>query len=60
MIAKTEKMVLKEKKDVKVKRMYTRCQNLWTALVANNDIVNEYDDVVLVRFFSNYSRQVLT
>ena len=28
MIAKTEKMVLKEKKDVKVKKMYTCYQNL--------------------------------
>ena len=31
--------------------MYTHYQNLWTAFVANNNIVNEHDDVVLVRFF---------
>ena len=51
MIAKTEKMVLKEKKDVKVKKIYTHYQNLWTAFVANNDKENENDDVTLVRFF---------
>ena len=43
-------MVLKEKKDVKMNMRY---QNLWTAFVANNDIVNEYDDVALVRFFQS-------
>ena len=53
MIAKTEKMVLKEKKDVKVKKMYTRYQNLWTAFVANNNIATEYDDVALVKFFKD-------
>ena len=50
MIAKTEKMVLKENKDVKVKKMCIRYQNLWTAFVANNNVENEYDDVALVRF----------
>ena len=35
MIAKTEKMVLNEKKDFKLKKMYTCYQNLWTAFVAN-------------------------
>ena len=43
--------------------MYTHYQNLWTAFVANNNIVNEYDDVVLVRFFQSiqgrYSPNIL-
>ena len=50
-IAKTENMVLEKKKDVRVKKMYTRYQNLWTAYVANNNIENEFDDVALVKFF---------
>ena len=33
--------------------MYTPYQNLWTTFVANNNIVNEHDDVALVRFFQN-------
>ena len=54
-IAKTEKMVLKEIKDVKVKIIYTCYQNLWTAFIANNNIENEnaYDDVALLRFFQS-------
>ena len=53
MIDKTEKIVLKKKKDVKVKKIYTRYQNLWTAFVANNNIENEYDDVVIVKLFQS-------
>ena len=48
-----EKIVLKKIKDIKVKKMYTCYQNLWTAFVANNNIVNEHDDVALVRFFQS-------
>ena len=53
MIEKTEKKVLKKKKDVKVKNIYTQYSNLWTSFVANNNISNEYYDVVLVRFFKS-------
>ena len=52
MIDKTEKIVLK-KKDVKVKKMYTRYQILCTSFVANNNIVNEHDDVALIRFLQS-------
>ena len=40
--------------------MYTHYQNLWTAVVANNNIVNEYDDVALVRFFQSIQGRALT
>ena len=54
MIAKTEKMVLKEKKMLKWKNVYLLPEyNLWTAFVAKNNIVNEYDNVALVRFFQS-------
>ena len=43
-------MVLKKKKDVKVKKMYLQYQNLCTSFVINNNVADEYDDVALVRF----------
>ena len=47
-------MILKNKKDAKVNKMYTRYQNLWRAFVANNNIMDKYDDVALVRFLKAF------
>ena len=49
---KTAKMILK-RKDAKVNKMYARYQNLWRVFVANNNIIEVYDDVTLVRFFKS-------
>ena len=60
---KTVKMILKNKKDAKVNKIYTRYENIWRAFVLYNNIMEGYDDVALVRFFksiqSRYSPNTL-
>ena len=37
----------------KSKDMYMWYQNLWTVFVANNNMIKEYDDVALVRYWKD-------
>ena len=50
-------------KNESVRKMYTRYQNLWSTFVANNNMENEYDQLMLVKFFesinSSYSANTL-
>ena len=51
LIEKTSSMLVENKKDVRVKKMYTRYQNLWTEFVAKNNVLDEYNDIELVKIF---------
>ena len=50
---KTANMILKNKNKSKVDKIYTRYQNLWRAFVANNNIMDKYDDVALIRYLKS-------
>ena len=52
-VENTNVLLKQHHKDESVRKMYTRYQNLWSTFVANNNIENEYDDVMLVKFFES-------
>ena len=47
----TNALIKQHKNNQSVRKMYIRCQNLWSTFVVNNNIENEYDDLMLVMFF---------
>ena len=50
-VENTNALINEHYKNNAVRKMYTGYQNLWSTFVANNNIENEYDDLMLVKFF---------